>query len=143
MTSPHSLSRRDFLVRSAATLVAARFAFAASTVAEPIIDIHQHTNYGGRNDPLKQIIPGRSHANLLAHQRAMGVTKTILLPAGREVVRPSTLDGKANGLDGTVSGNDDAMGLARQYPGEFAFGANEVSDLADAPQVIEKYLKLG
>jgi predicted TIM-barrel fold metal-dependent hydrolase len=139
-----SLSRRDFLVRSAAALVATRLALSAAPAAEPIIDIHQHTNYGGRrNEAFKQILPARSHAELLAHQRAMGVTKTILLPAGREVLRTSTLQGKANGLDGTVSGNDDALALARQYPAEFAFGANEVSDLEDAPKVIEKYLKLG
>jgi predicted TIM-barrel fold metal-dependent hydrolase len=59
------------------------------------------------------------------------------------VISAATLNGRANGLDGTVSGNDDAMSLAKKYPNEFAFGANEVSDLEDAPQVIEKYLKLG
>jgi hypothetical protein len=35
------------------------------------------------------------------------------------------------------------MELAKRFPNEFAFGANEVSDLADAPAVVEKYLKLG
>src|SRR5579862_8161848 len=55
--------------------------------ADPIIDIHQHTNYSGRTDE-----------HLLHHQRAMGATKTILLPAGSEVNRPSTHDGKTNGL---------------------------------------------
>jgi predicted TIM-barrel fold metal-dependent hydrolase len=131
------------LISSAAALAAASVA-AGAPAAEPIIDIHQHTNYGGRRDAAwKQITAARSHDKLLAHQRGMGATKTILLPAGRPVVRSSTLDGKANGLDGTVSGNDDAMSLARQYPEEFAFGANEVSDLEDAPQVVEKYLKLG
>jgi predicted TIM-barrel fold metal-dependent hydrolase len=35
------------------------------------------------------------------------------------------------------------MALAKQYPREFVFGANEVSDLEDAPEVVEKYLKLG
>jgi predicted TIM-barrel fold metal-dependent hydrolase len=138
------LSRRDFLLSSAAAVVTSRIAVAAPSPAEPIIDIHQHTNYGGkRNEAFQQILPARSHADLLAHQRGMGVTKTILLPAGREVLRASTLEGRANGLDGTVSSNEDALALARQHPGEFAFGANEVSDLEDAPQVIEKYLKLG
>lgn len=145
MTTLHPLSRRDFLLRSAAALASARLGFAAPAAApEPIIDIHQHTNYGGkRNAAWEQIMPARSHADLLAHQRGMGVTKTILLPAGRPLQRASTLDGRANGLDGTVTGNDDVLALARQYPGEFAFGANEVSDADDAPQVIEKYLKLG
>ncbi|HXK03710.1 MAG TPA: amidohydrolase, partial [Verrucomicrobiae bacterium] len=39
--------------------------------AEPVIDIHQHTNYSGRTDE-----------QLLAHQRTMGIAKTVLLPAG-------------------------------------------------------------
>ena len=42
--------------------------------AEPIIDIHQHLGYSGRPDDV-----------LLAHQRALGATTTILLPAGRSV----------------------------------------------------------
>jgi predicted TIM-barrel fold metal-dependent hydrolase len=143
MNSPRSFSRREFLVSSAAALATAPLAFAAPA-AEPIIDIHQHTNYGGRRDAAyRQIMAARSHDALIAHQRAMGVTKTILLPAGRPVISAATLNGRANGLDGTVSGNDDAMSLAKKYPNEFAFGANEVSDLEDAPQVIEKYLKLG
>ena len=43
--------------------------------AEPVIDIHQHTNYSGRTDE-----------ELVAHQRRMGVTKTVLLPAGSKYV---------------------------------------------------------
>jgi predicted TIM-barrel fold metal-dependent hydrolase len=145
MTPSRPLSRRDFLLSSAAALATTRIGFAApAATVEPIIDIHQHTNYGGkRNAAWEQIMPARTHSDLLAHQRGMGVTKTILLPAGRPLQRASTLDGRANGLDGTVSGNDDVLALARQYPNEFAFGANEVSDVDDAPQVIEKYLKLG
>lgn len=144
MKSPHVLTRRDFLVRSAAALATSRLAFGAAGAAEPIIDIHQHTNYGGRRNAIfEQIAPARSDAELVAHQRAMGVTKTILLPAGRSVLRASTHAGASNGLNGTVSGNDAVLALARQYPGEFVFGANEVSDLEDAPQVVEKYLKLG
>ena len=38
-----------------------------------VLDIHQHTNYGGRTDD-----------QLIAHQRKMGVTKTNMLrPASR------------------------------------------------------------
>ena len=144
MNSPGSLSRREFLIRSAAAFATVPFALRAAPATEPIIDIHQHTNYGGRRDAaFKQISAARSHEGLIAHQRGMGATKTILLPAGRPEIRTSTLNGRANGLDGTVTGNDDAMALAKKYPNEFAFGANEVSDLEDAPQVVEKYLKLG
>ena len=138
------LARREFLFGGAAALLAARPAPAALAAAEPIIDIHQHTNYGGRRDAsFVQVGPARTDVQLLAHQRALGITRTILLPSGRPLRRPSTLEGKANGLDGTVSGNDDAMNLARLHPAEFSFGANEVPDLEDAPAVIEKYLKLG
>lgn len=100
--------------------------------AEPIIDIHQHTNYHGR-----------SEAEFIAHQRAMGITTTILLPAGRPVERPSTHYGRSNGLQAKVTGNEVAYHLARKYPGEFLFAANEVSDLLAATEEIEKYLKLG
>ena len=56
--------------------------------------------------------------------------------AGRQVLRDSTHQGRSNGLEGTVAGNDDCLQLTRKYPGEFVFGANEVSDLADAPAKI-------
>ena len=144
MTPPRPLSRREFLVSSAAALASAPLAFAAAAPAEPIIDIHQHTNYGGKRDTAwKQIFPARSDADLVAHQRALGAVKTILLPSGREVMRDSTHQGRGNGLESTCTSNEACMAVARQYPREFAFGANEVSDLADAPAVIEKYLKLG
>lgn len=142
-----SLTRRDFLTATAAALAATQLASSlasAAEPAEPIIDIHQHTNYGGPRDAnFNPTGPARSHEVLLAHQRAMGVTKTILLPAGRPLLRTSTLEGKANGLDGTVSTNEDAYQLAKSNPREFAFGANEVPDLPDAQAIIEKYLKLG
>ena len=82
------VSRRDFLAASALLLLAAAThrAESADAGSEPIIDIHQHTNYSGRTDE-----------QLIAHQRAMGVSQTILLPAGRPVARPLTHNGNANG----------------------------------------------
>ena len=62
MTNP--ISRRTFL--GAACTVLARGAD-----NDGVIDIHQHTDYSGRTDE-----------QLIAHQRKMGITKTILLPAG-------------------------------------------------------------
>ena len=146
MNSPHSLSRREFVVGSVAALAATRLARGATGPAEPIIDIHQHTNYGGLRDPKqgwKQIGPARSDEELFAHQRAMGITTTILLPAGMPMFRPSTLTGQATGLDTTCTGNEACMAIARARPGEFRFAANEVSDADDAVATIEKYLKLG
>lgn len=132
----HQLTRRCFMASSVSAGVVA---FAAGSkadernAAEPIIDIHQHTTYRARTPE-----------QLLAHQRAMGVTQTILLPAGSSVKRASTGDGKHNTLGGVgAGGNDTALAMARQNPGEFYFGANEVTDLADARNEIAKYLELG
>jgi predicted TIM-barrel fold metal-dependent hydrolase len=74
----------------------------------------------------------------------MGVTQTILLPAGSPVKRPSTADGKNNGLGGVgAGGNDTVLAVARQYSKEFYFGANEVTDLPEARVEIAKFLDLG
>ena len=86
---------------------------------------------------------GRPDDVLLAHQRAMGITTTILLPAGRPVNRPSTHDGKSNGLAAQALGNEQCYRFAQAHPKEFLFAANEVPDLEDATEEIEKYLKLG
>ncbi len=126
-----SWSRRDFLAGTAALLASTQLP-ATAVEAEPIIDIHQHTIYHGRSDD-----------QMLAHQRAMGVTQTILLPAGRPEKRPSTHEGKSNGLAAGTGGNDTVVAFARAHPGEFYFGANEITDHADARAEIEKYLKLG
>ena len=135
-------SRRRFLAVSSGLLLAhhghlrADAAEQQATVAasaEPIIDIHQHTTYRQR-----------SNETLMAHQRAMGVTRTILLPSGSAVQRPSTGDGKHNGLGGVgAGGNASVVELAREHAGEFSFGGNEVTDLPEARDVIEKQLKAG
>src|SRR5438876_4184337 len=87
---PWTLSRRRFIGVSAAALVAPRVAAADAGAAatEPIIDVHQHTHYHGRIDE-----------QLIAHQRTMGVALTVLLPAGSPVNRPSTHEGRSNGLE--------------------------------------------
>lgn len=105
---------------------------ATFTSHEPIIDIHQHLNFHGRSD-----------AHFLAHQRAMGITTTILLPAGRPAILASTHGGDSNGLAVEASGNEECYIYAQKHPEEFFFGANDVPDLPDALGEIEKYLKLG
>lgn len=128
-----NLSRRDFLARTSLALTGAALAGCATTAhAEPIIDIHQHVNYSDRPDPV-----------LLSHQRAMGVTMTILLPAGRPMMRASTHNGDSNGLQAKAYGNEACLEFVRAHPQEFRFAANEVPDLDGAPAEIEKYLKLG
>lgn len=119
--SQRIFSRRSFLRTSLLGALATAGAGQGAGPAEPIIDIHQHTHYSGR-----------SNQQLLAHQRAMGVTTTILLPAGR-----------LYGLAAECGGNETVVEMARAYPKEFLFFANEVPDLPEARAEIEKYLKLG
>ena len=130
------LSRRSFLVSSLSGSVVSLSSYsrgADDAAAEPIIDIHQHTNYRER-----------TAEQLIAHQRKMGVTQTILLPAGSAVKRPSTADGKHNALGGVgAGGNETALTMSRQHPKEFFFGANEVTDLPEARAEIAKYLDNG
>ncbi len=130
------MNRRDFLTGSSLALFGAAVqgldAVEAPQPTEPIIDIHQHLGYSGRTDDV-----------LLAHQRALGVTRTILLPAGRPVTTASTHEGASNGLDAKAEGNDACLRFARAHASEYAFAANEVPDIGGATTEIERYLKLG
>src|SRR5258705_3941678 len=105
-----SLSRRAFLGTAAAALLPA---------AEPVIDIHQHTNYAGRTDE-----------ELIAHQRIMGVTRTVLLPSG-----------SIYGLAVGAGGNESVVALARRHPELFLYFANEAPDLPGARQGLGTKLK--
>ena len=127
-------SRREFLSASGLALASVALPGCATTNdrAEPIIDIHQHVNYSDRSDDV-----------LLSHQRAMGISVTILLPAGRPVNRASTHDGVSNGLQAKCASNEACCQFARAHPKEFLFAANEVPDVDGATAEIEKYLKLG
>lgn len=129
-----TFTRRDFLAASLSMSAVGWSSLSrGAETAEPIIDIHQHTNYSQR-----------TNAQLIAHQRAMGVTQTILLPAGSSVKRASTADGKHNELGGVgAGGNDTVLAISRQYPKDYLFGANEVTDLPDAAKEIARYLDLG
>src|ERR1035441_10586401 len=106
------LTRRSFF--SLACAITAR-------AAEPVIDLHQHTHYAGRTDE-----------QLIAHQKTMGITLSVLLPAGSRY-----------GLAADVYGNDSVVALARAYPRQFLFFANELPDIPETKTVIEKYLRLG
>jgi predicted TIM-barrel fold metal-dependent hydrolase len=115
-----SIHRRNFLFTSAAA-AAATIAGLRGETTEPVIDIHQHTDYSGRTDE-----------QMFAHQRTMGVTHTILLPAGRFF-----------GLEAGASGNDRVQEVARLHPKEYFFFANEVPYLSDARDVIANAIKAG
>lgn len=123
-----NLSRRQFCTVATAALARPM----SASQEDPIIDIHQHTHYHERNDD-----------HLLAHQTAMGITTTILLPAGTYLSRPSTHDGKSNGLAAKCGTTAEAKAIADAHPGAYLWGANEITDLDTAPAEIEKWLKLG
>src|SRR6185295_5774687 len=62
----------------------------------------------------------------------MGVTKTVLLPAGRFY-----------GLDAKCGTNETVVALTRRHPDKFVHFANEVADIEEAPAVIRTFLKRG
>lgn len=129
MNEVRTPSRREFLSASSVALLG----LAAQGVhGDPIIDIHQHVGYSGRPDDV-----------LLAHQRLMGVTTTILLPAGRPATIASTHGGVANGLQAQASGNEACYQFARAHATAYRYGANEVPDIEGATTEIERYLKRG
>ena len=125
-------TRRDFLTTSAFAAIGTAFRASEDAQADPIIDIHQHLSYSGRPDDV-----------FLRHQKAMGATLTILLPAGRPTNRPSTHDGVSNGLQAQALGNEACRAFSRAHRAGYRFAANEVPDLPDAVSEIERYLKLG
>jgi predicted TIM-barrel fold metal-dependent hydrolase len=127
--------RRTFLTRSGSALFALVLQGDPQTAlqrADPIIDIHQHLNYSGRSDDA-----------LLAHQRLMGATTTILLPAGRSVSTASTHEGISNGLQAEALGNEACYRFAEAHRAAYRYAANEVPDIEDAVKGIEQYLKRG
>ncbi len=105
-------SRRTFLGLTCAACVAGK---------DYIVDVHQHTVYGKRDGE-----------QLVLHQRAMGVSKTVLLPVG---TRP--------GLAPGAGGNQSVLELSRKYPGEYVFFANARPGTPGTRAEIEKFLKLG
>jgi predicted TIM-barrel fold metal-dependent hydrolase len=129
-------SRREFLgsvwILSAGALAGAGCASLHSAGADTVIDIHQHVGYAGR-----------TNEELVSHQDAMGVARTILLPSGRAMRSASTHQGVANGLQASAGGNESCYRLAKAFPRRFYFAANEVPDAPEASREIEKYLKLG
>jgi predicted TIM-barrel fold metal-dependent hydrolase len=121
----NGISRRDFIRTSAIALgsvAVSQHLLAAKQPAEPVIDIHQHILYMDRPDDV-----------LIAHQRTMGITTSVLMPSGD----------RGPGHTGGSGEHEGVVALSRKYPGEYVFFANEISDKPDAPKVIEKQLKAG
>jgi predicted TIM-barrel fold metal-dependent hydrolase len=138
-------TRRAFIASSCAALVAAGCKSPEQPTTRPtqdsglstgdsipIIDLHQHTNYNNRTDE-----------QLIAHQRNMGISLSVLLPAGHPVETPTTHMGKSNGLAAKCFPIESCYALVRNFPDRFTFFANEVPDQPNARAEIEKYLKAG
>ena len=98
----------------------------------PIIDVHQHTTYLGRRNE-----------DLFAHQHNMGVALTVLLPGGTPTKRPSTHNGKTNGLYAGAGVTETCHEIVKQRPTEYRYFVNEVPDLPGAKERIEKFLNDG
>ena len=111
------MTRRSFLASAAASAVPA----ALAQESYPIIDIHQHTPY-----------TGRTADQLVVHQRAMGISKTVLLPAGRRY-----------GLAAQAGRNETVWALRDRYPDEYVCFANELPNLQETRPTLEKWLKHG
>jgi predicted TIM-barrel fold metal-dependent hydrolase len=119
-SGPSLISRRQFLAGSTVLVAGMSVLDSAEPVSEPIIDIHQHTTYADR-----------TNEELIAHQKALGVTTTILLPAGR-----------LYGLDAKCGRNDTVVELSSQRP-DYLFFANELPDIPETRWEIETYLRRG
>lgn len=117
-------SRRDFLRRAGAGAAAilAGTRGAAAGAAEPVIDVHQHVQYSGRSDEA-----------LIAHQRALGVTMSVLMPSGD----------RGAGHPGGSGEHDAVVALCRASPGEWLFFANEITDHPEARRSLERQLRAG
>ena len=123
-----SIPRRDFLLAAAGAAVSGACGGRGPVPGEAppsdpvrVIDFHQHTNYSGRSD-----------VDLVAHQRELGVDLTVLLPAGSRF-----------GLAAEAHGNDSVAALASRFPEEFVFFANELPDIRETREVLERYLRQG
>ena len=82
----------DYVDRGACQVV-------SETIPSPMVDLHQHTLYSGRNDQ-----------RLMQHQEAMGGDLTVLLPAG-----------KYYGLAARCGSNETVHHLSSLYPDRFVF----------------------
>jgi len=128
------LTRRSFLAVTGGAVLTLRdcnLLAGPQPSIEPVIDIHQHQGYNGRTD-----------SQLVAHQRSMGITTTVVLPSAR------AFDRKEDGtpLDAErarLGGNDHAAAIVEERPQEFVRFANELPSWPTGPATIEQQLSHG
>jgi uncharacterized protein len=111
------MTRRGFL--GALPVAAAAVADLALAAPEPILDLHQHTNYEGRSD-----------AELIAHQAYHRVTTTVLLPGDGWMLSQ-------------LGDNASCAALEHDYPGLFQRFACADAAESRAPDVLRGNLHRG
>ncbi|MGB0579254.1 MAG: amidohydrolase family protein [Limisphaerales bacterium] len=121
------MNRRAFVAAASAATALPVFGRAE----EPIIDIHQHQHYAGRNDEV-----------LLAHQRAMGVTTTVILPSARAFDRINNAQRK-DPVRAEKAANRAAMNIVSKHPEHFVRFANEHPGVPGGLKTIRTYLANG
>ncbi len=126
------MKRRSFITTSAAAAASSIPLLHGASGKEEIIDIHQHVNFHGRRND-----------EMLSHQKAMGVSKTVLLPSGAQLATESTHKGRSNGLAARVFGTAAAARLAAKHPDAYVYFCNEIPDLDTTKGELEKWLKAG
>jgi len=99
---------------------------------DEVIDIHQHLNYKDRKDE-----------DFIAHQAKMGVTRSVLLPAGSYLDVASTHFGESNGLAANISVTEAAYELTQKHPDKFVYFCCEVPDSEGAIKTMESWLNKG
>ena len=117
---PNVWTRRAFLATAAVTLGCSQNTGggegSSPAALGPVLDLHQHTNYQGRTD-----------AQLIAHQKQIGVTTTCLLPGAGWMLE-------------TVGGNEQCAALTLSYEHVFIRFGNADPAAADAAATLTKNL---
>lgn len=137
MTGSQFISRRTFLVNSGLLLAGTALKLPGTEISdpakEPIIDVHVHTDYHGR-----------TNRELVAHQKTLGVTTSILLPAWRPDRDLKGIQFYISGRERwETTGNEACFQLAREYPDLFISAVNEVPGLPETISTLEHYLEKG
>lgn len=117
-----SLSRRTFLAAAVGSAACSSSTPSSEPVAEvrqPILDFHCHTLH-----------LGRTNEQLMAHQEAVGVVKTVLLPGEGWMLE-------------RIGGNEECAKLATAHPDQFVLFANADSAADNAVETLTRHLDAG
>ncbi len=127
------IGRRKFAITAACGLASLAISQGCSRkTKEEVIDIHQHLNYVNRSNP-----------DFISHQERMGVTRSVLLPAGSYLNVESTHFGESNGLAANISVTQSAYELTQEHPDKFVYFCCEVPDTDGAIDTMETWLNKG